>query len=372
MPLIKHDEERRRRMFPPNFPLISAPQGTSLQAAYMPVLYQESVVKDATNAVSMVLDVKGGGVQYGSELLTNGNFSQWSGDNPVGWSVGGGENATNYVTESNGACRIVSDGAYIGIQQSIATIGKTYKVTINVLSITGTIVVTYSVGTGVQYEIAKISTPGVHTFYALATANIFEVKRSTACDVTFDNVSLVEIPGNHIMQFTQANKPLWQSDGSIYHDGTSDFLKSLNWITFGQPCSIVLIGKQNSWTAFDNIYDGYTSYSMALYQSVASPNLRSYLGSGTSMDNGNALLGKYYIITEIFNGANSSIYVNDTKTSGGIASVNGGGFTLGARGDNTAFGNITWKAILIYNGSLPDWYIPQLNKWALDNLGVQP
>jgi hypothetical protein len=56
----------------------------------------------------------------GSERLTNGTFTTWSGDNATGWNNATAESGTDYITESSSAALIVSDGGW-GIHQTIAT-----------------------------------------------------------------------------------------------------------------------------------------------------------------------------------------------------------------------------------------------------------
>ena len=129
----------------------------------------------------------------GSELVTNGNFSAWTGDNPDNFSVI--EDANNYITESSG-CRIVSDNSlFSSISQTISlTTGYYYIISINISDNTlGSIkfrvryagLETYQVITGV----------GPHTYVFLATSNSgqFTVGRDAACDITITSASVKPI-----------------------------------------------------------------------------------------------------------------------------------------------------------------------------------
>jgi hypothetical protein len=71
----------------------------------------------------------------GSELVDNGGFANWTGDDPDDWSLTATEDANNYVTETGGTAQIVSDKVKaIGIFQNLANGSATvahrlYKIT---------------------------------------------------------------------------------------------------------------------------------------------------------------------------------------------------------------------------------------------------
>lgn len=75
------------------------------------------------------------------ELVVNGDFSQWTADDPDGWIVAEVGDATSNVTRDgvNDAVRIIADGsgALVGIQQNILENGVQYRIEIDVDSITG-------------------------------------------------------------------------------------------------------------------------------------------------------------------------------------------------------------------------------------------
>lgn len=80
-----------------------------------------------------LVDLKAGNNLVVADVLNgDGAFTNWSGDNPIGFTVSIAETGTNYVTQSSGKCRIVTDGAGQGIfkPSSPATlvVGKTYNV----------------------------------------------------------------------------------------------------------------------------------------------------------------------------------------------------------------------------------------------------
>lgn len=128
-----------------------------------------------------------GGAGLGGELLTNGDFTNWTADDPDGWNVVG-ENATNYVTESSGACRLVSDGSTMELQQVILNVTKSYRVTMNITAITGTIAIRWGSGLEQNYNSTGLKSKDISP-----TQTTFVVKRAASCDATFDDISVKEI-----------------------------------------------------------------------------------------------------------------------------------------------------------------------------------
>jgi hypothetical protein len=65
---------------------------------------------------------------YGDELVVNGTFDSWTGDNPDGWNVLDAD-ATHYVSNSSGTCLITnSTNINFRMYQAIVVSGSTYKV----------------------------------------------------------------------------------------------------------------------------------------------------------------------------------------------------------------------------------------------------
>lgn len=123
----------------------------------------------------------------GAELLTNGNFASWSGDNPVGWTLSSTENAANFVTEVSEQARIVAD-SFWGIRQSVTAVGGWYQFGLDVNAIvvntvridsSGVAVTSYS-STGNKLATARF--PG--TYFGIYRGS------SGVCDFTVDNVSV--------------------------------------------------------------------------------------------------------------------------------------------------------------------------------------
>ncbi len=77
----------------------------------------------------------------GPDLVTNGSFANWTGDDPDDWTVfvTGGETGATRVTEGVGGARIQSDGTYLQMltDAPILELGNSYSVTVVVVSYTG-------------------------------------------------------------------------------------------------------------------------------------------------------------------------------------------------------------------------------------------
>jgi|GEM_PF-5904562 len=128
----------------------------------------------------------------GNNIIINNTFSNWSNDNPESWEVIGESTGIREVTQSdNNACRIYSsDGDALLISQNVLTIGKTYKLTINVASVSvGYLKVTKNAGA----VITRLDKVGQITAYWIADNTNFIISRENICDVTIDYVSVQEV-----------------------------------------------------------------------------------------------------------------------------------------------------------------------------------
>lgn len=122
----------------------------------------------------------------GDELVTNGDFANWTGDNPDNYFVLN-EDANNYVTESNGQLRMVSDNsATIAIRPeptTMLTAGNTYRVSVDLTFTTGTLNIS-----GVEFN-----TDGTKVFYLTASTTYLQLAKGSTLDVLIDNLSIVDV-----------------------------------------------------------------------------------------------------------------------------------------------------------------------------------
>jgi hypothetical protein len=159
---------------------------------------------------------------------------------------------------------------------------------------------------------------------------------------------------NDLVQATGGNQPTYSGSGTsstITFDGTNDYL-SVSF-TQSQPTTIYIILDQVTWTSIDPIYDGPAGFaSMTLFQYNATPGLSMNGGSLGIVNVGGCTLGTYFVVTCVWNGASSSISINDgTKTTGNCGTTAPGGLILGAFGGLSSFGNIAVKQVLYYSAA---------------------
>ena len=193
---------------------------TEFKAAFPThTLYQDSngvtPCTAAGDPVGLIIDQSRGGLgALGSELVTNGDFS----DGTTGWSVW---NANAQMSVSNGQMTIAQPvgGNQVGVGPSVGyttVVGRTYIVSLDLISISNG-------GFGPQLRIGSFNGSVDNTsfflnsglgrqsgvFRANATTTFVNVAtQSTAGNtVTFDNISVREVPGNHAYQTTSASRP---------------------------------------------------------------------------------------------------------------------------------------------------------------------
>jgi len=124
------------------------------------------------------------GTPLGSEEIIDGDFSPTSPNAPnfndwskgSNWSISGG-----YAT---------SDGGTGNLDQTTLTIGKYYKVTLDVSNMTtGTL----SVRLGGSNQIGNINANGTYTFYGTSNATVFRLRAQSGFDGSVDNISVKEV-----------------------------------------------------------------------------------------------------------------------------------------------------------------------------------
>lgn len=125
-------------------------------------------------------------IQSGVSLLLNGDFTNWTADDPDDWLVEN-EDANNYITESASKAKIVSnDTGEIKISQNIMSASSEYILTLDVTNVTlGQLEWGNS---GVFNDIPTVI--GTYTVGFTAGGTKFAIRRKAACNITIDNVIL--------------------------------------------------------------------------------------------------------------------------------------------------------------------------------------
>lgn len=136
----------------------------------------------------------------GDELLTNGDFANWTADDPDGWTIGnelapGREVSEVGPTEGHlgtgtGAANIFVDNSFVDMKQAILVAGNWYKVIVDVTnSISGGVRVL--LGTS---ALATFATVAVHTTTGVSTGADFLFQRnSIPNDLTIDSGSVQQL-----------------------------------------------------------------------------------------------------------------------------------------------------------------------------------
>jgi len=159
--------------------------------------------------------------------------------------------------------------------------------------------------------------------------------------------------GRHLVQATGTNQPAY-SAGVLTFDGVDNFMQVV--FAQSQPWSVYLVMEQSSWTGGNRFIGGGTDLKTEIIQSNASPELYIYAGGDTTASNNNLALGSYGIVCAVYNGASSSLRVNNTaKTTGNPGAVAPGGITLGCRGGvMSSFGDGSFKEVVCFSAAHDD------------------
>lgn len=146
-----------------------------------------------------IWDVQGnaarGSPTAGAELVVNGDFAAWTGDDPDDWPLHVPEDANNYVAENPaGECQFVSDASIVfGIKQAALTVDTWILATLDVT--------TQALGSvKLQSDLAAASlflvagTVGSYVATTRAASTTLYIFRTVACDVTIDNITVKPLP----------------------------------------------------------------------------------------------------------------------------------------------------------------------------------
>lgn len=143
----------------------------------------------------------------GPELVTNGDFSAWTGDNPNGWTVSGESGSDPMITEVSGACRIYTTGTLVYLKtEGILEIGKTYKITFDIVSSVSSYLKIGNDSSVINIT-SNVSSVGSKTYYhrvvnEWAEEYIVIARGIGLTDITIDNFSVKEVTANARGQFS--------------------------------------------------------------------------------------------------------------------------------------------------------------------------
>lgn len=151
--------------------------------------------------------------------------------------------------------------------------------------------------------------------------------------------------GNDLAQGTGTNQPALQSDNSILFDGVDNQMEAT--FTLNQPCTYYILFKQVSWTSGEVVMDG-SAAQVIILQRTASPQLA--INAGSFVGNVSTLaIDAYGVVAAVFNGASSSVQVNNgTPATGDCGANNPGGTSVGATRAIGSPSNVQVKEVIVF------------------------
>lgn len=287
-------------------------QGVWYDPSDFSTMFQDSAgltpVTALNQSLGLILD-KHSGLVRGPDVVVNGDFNSGS----TGWTITGTD-ATHIVTFSGGTMRYQSDTttpALTLLQTAILTTGRTYEVTLVVTAYGGGNMKSDNLGVPVQ---GGFGITGVGTFKAIGTATSSNMNfaRTTAnTDITFESISVREIPGNHSIQATVANRPLITAKVNLVSQD-SEYFNTTFWT---KTASSVTIGfgpvPSGPAEAFKLIEDTSTGTHALLNANTAS---------------GSRAIGTYTcsVFAKAAERSRISLYQSQTETFGGTFDLSNG------------------------------------------------
>lgn len=137
---------------------------------------------------------------------------------------------------------------------------------------------------------------------------------------------------------------------AIEFDGIANRMRVTGGFTLNQPVTLYSVMKQRVWTSGREFWDGNAAATMLTGQQTVTPRIKIFAGSAFVADNDLMVVDTWFITAFIFNGASSSIRLNNnTKTTGNPGTSNPGGFVLGSRANNINFSACSYARLLLYD-----------------------
>ena len=287
------------------------------------VMLQRTLNSDSAyfGFVNGILDTASVRSWLDTNIVVNGDFANWTGDDPDNWTISGESGIGQEITESSGKCRIVSDGTLIWLYENILDIGSYYRITLDITNVTSGEISLQKGSSATIHNIVILDSVGSYEIDFLAEGINFGIKRYSICDITFDNIRITEITpsvrkwwdvsgnNNFAYQYNPDYQPIVDLDSfQLEFDGGNDYMVN-DMGEFAQPNSYITVGTFN-YAENNYLFSGSGSVNAFLHSVV---NLwRIYAGVYLNYSNND----NHTNIACLFNGANSFSLIDGVKTSG--------------------------------------------------------
>ncbi|MCL4252075.1 MAG: hypothetical protein KJ065_28255 [Anaerolineae bacterium] len=137
----------------------------------------------------------------GSELLVNGDFDAWTGDNPDSWTVEGEAGSDPMITQvdsgggvGTGSARLYSSSALVYCYQAVLTLGDHYEINTVLSAVTvGQARVMDGNGTIRPLPTLALTAAGTYSYFGHASDTLAVVLLNGAGDVVCDSVSVKKL-----------------------------------------------------------------------------------------------------------------------------------------------------------------------------------
>jgi hypothetical protein len=274
-------------------------------------LFQDSAgttpVTAVEQPVGLMLD-KSQGLVLGSELVTNGDFSNGS----TGWTYIAG--TTNSASVVSGQLVFTAAGAgptYATYRQSVLTVGKWYQIEFDLIALGA------SPGNNIYIEAGG---SGIEVGSTLGRRRIIRTAVGTNLNIigigggTIDNISVKELPGNHAFQSTSASRPVLSARYNLLTK-TEQFNDDAVWLKINTTATSGLIS-ETATTGEHYTLQGATGdlFTVELKEK-GRDNVRLFVGTSTAGDS-----ISYKFSTNAFSGVGTNIteYTSELLSDGYI------------------------------------------------------
>jgi hypothetical protein len=143
-------------------------------------------------------------------------------------------------------------------------------------------------------------------------------------------------------------KPVWSATGVLF-DGVNDFMKTAGTILLNQPTFLYAVINFKSFTANDFVFDGVANARGQMKNQQTGVALVSVSAGTETFGKDVVAADRRVIIRILFNGANSSIQINNNALwTGNLGTASMSGLTLArAGGSGTAYGHIEAQEFIL-------------------------